>query len=102
MDNQSCVIVGVQAAAARMSQETVAAQAMLTRFEQWQGREPESVAADTTFGNAEFLQWLADRGITLFMRTRDSIATHQFLLPFTNQVSLGVAEFFPIDTTPSS
>ena len=59
VDNDSCVIVGVQATAARMSQETVAAQDMLTRFAQWQGREPESVAADTTYGNGEFLQWLA-------------------------------------------
>src|SRR5580704_10294323 len=32
VDNASCVIVGVQATAARMSQETVAAQDMLTRF----------------------------------------------------------------------
>jgi len=55
------VIVGVQATAARMSQETVAAQDMLTRFTAWQGRAPESVAADTTYGNGEFLQWLADR-----------------------------------------
>jgi transposase len=73
VDNHSCVIVGVQATAARMSQETVAAQDMLTRFTQWQGREPESVAADTTYGNGEFLQWLADRSITPYMRTRDSI-----------------------------
>jgi len=36
VDNHSCVIVGVQATAARMSQETVAAQDMLTRFAQWQ------------------------------------------------------------------
>src|SRR5664279_3967742 len=72
VDNHSCVIVGVQATAARMSQETVAAQDMLTRFTQWQGREPESVAADTTYGNGEFLQWLADRSITPYMRTRDS------------------------------
>ena len=72
VDNHSCVIVGVQATAARMSQETVAAQDMLTRFAQWQGREPESVAADTTYGNGEFLQWLADRSITPYMRTRDS------------------------------
>ncbi len=72
VDNHSCVIVGVQATAARMSQETVAAQDMLTRFTQWQGREPESVAADTTYGNGEFLQWLLDRGITPYMRTRDS------------------------------
>jgi hypothetical protein len=67
------VIVGVQATAARMSQETVAAQDMLTRFAHWQGREPESVAADTTYGNGEFLHWLADREITPYMRTRDSI-----------------------------
>jgi len=73
VDNASCVIVGVQATAARMSQETVAAQDMLTRFTAWQGREPESVAADTTYGNGEFLQWLADRHITPYMRTRDSI-----------------------------
>ena len=69
VDNDSCVIVGVQATAARMSQETVAAQNMLTRFAEWQGRAPESVAADTTYGNGEFLQWLADRSITPYMRT---------------------------------
>ena len=72
VDNHSCVIVGVQATAARMSQETVAAQNMITRFGQWQGREPASVAADATYGNGEFLQWLLDRGITPYMRTRDS------------------------------
>jgi transposase len=80
VDNHSCVIVGVQATAARMSQETVAAQDMLARFAQWQGREPESVAADTTYGNGEFLQWLADRSITPYMRTRDSI--HRKRSPF--------------------
>ena len=72
IDNPSCVIVGVQATAARMSQETVAAQDMLKRFAQWQGGEPSSIAADATYGNGEFLQWLLDRGITPYMRTRDS------------------------------
>src|SRR5512132_2682483 len=80
VDNQSCVIVGVQSTAARMSQETVAAQDMITRFAHWQGREAESVAADTTYGNGEFLQWLADRNITPYMRTRDSI--HRKRSPF--------------------
>jgi len=80
VDNPSCVIVGVQATAARMSQETVAAQAMLTRFAEWQGRKPESVAADTTYGNGEFLQWLSEREITPYMRTRDSI--HRKNSPF--------------------
>jgi hypothetical protein len=72
VDNDSCVIVGVQATAARMSQETVAAQDMLVRFAQWLGRAPSSIAADATYGNGDFLQWLLDRGITPYMRTRDS------------------------------
>ena len=72
VDNRSCVIVGVRATAARMSQETVAAQDMISRFAAQQGREPESVAADATYGNGEFLQWLMERGITPYMRTRDS------------------------------
>ena len=55
-----------------MSQETVAAQDMIACFAQWQGREPTSVAADATYGNGEFLQWLMERGITPYMRTRDS------------------------------
>jgi len=80
VDNHSCVIVGVQATAARMSQETVAAQDMITRFTQWRGREPASVAADTTYGNGKFLQWLLERGITPYMRTRDSI--HRKNSPF--------------------
>jgi transposase len=80
VDNHSCVIVGVQATAARMSQETVAAQDMLTRFAQWQGRKPESVAADTTYGNGQFLQWLAERSITPYMRIRESI--HRKNSPF--------------------
>jgi len=80
VDNHSCVIVGVQGTAARMSQETIAAQDMITRFAHWQGREAESVAADTTYGNGEFLQWLTDRNITPYMRTRDSI--HRKRSPF--------------------
>src|SRR5579863_7361902 len=80
VDNASCVIVGVQATAARMNQETVAAQDMLTRFAHWRGREPESVAADTTYGNGEFLRWLAEREITPYMRTRDSV--HRKNSPF--------------------
>lgn len=72
VDNQSCVIVGVQATAARMSQETAAAQDMIARFASWQGRKPASVVADATYGNGEFLQWLMERNITPYMRTRDS------------------------------
>jgi hypothetical protein len=55
-----------------MSQETVAAQDMIARFAEGQGRDPESVVADATYGNGEFLQWLMEREITPYMRTRDS------------------------------
>ena len=80
VDNHSCVVVGVQATAARMSQETVAAQDMIDRFARWQGREPVSVVADATYGNGEFVQWLTERDITFYMRTRDSI--HRKNSPF--------------------
>jgi transposase len=73
VDNASCVIVGVEATAARLSQETVAAKDMLTCFADWQGCEPQSLAADTTYGNGEFLQWLQERAITPYMRTRESV-----------------------------
>src|SRR5262249_868229 len=80
VDNHSCVIVGVQATAARMSQETMAAQDMLTRFAHWQEQEPESVAADMTYGNGEFLQWLLERHITPYIPTRDCV--HRKNSPF--------------------
>src|SRR5205823_13447067 len=73
LDNHSCVILGVQATAARMSQETVAAQDMLTRVAHSHGRTPESGAADTTYGNEQLLQEFADRSITLYIGHRDSI-----------------------------
>ena len=80
VDNPSCVIVGVQATAARMSQETVAAKEMIARFAEWQGCDPESVGADTTYGNGEFLQWLMERGITPYMHTRENGPRKESLL----------------------
>src|SRR5438445_13766060 len=50
VDNHSCVIVGVQATAARMSQETVAAQDMVACCAKWQARAPTSVRTDATYG----------------------------------------------------
>jgi hypothetical protein len=47
-DNPSCVIVGVQATAARLSQESVAAREMIERLQQRQGCYPQTLAADTS------------------------------------------------------
>jgi hypothetical protein len=46
---------------------------MIARFSQWQGRKPQSIAADASYGNGEFLQWLMDREITPYMPTRDAV-----------------------------
>jgi len=46
---------------------------MITRFAQWQGRKPESIAADASYGNGEFLQWLMDREITPYMPTGGAV-----------------------------
>jgi hypothetical protein len=36
------------------------------------GRMPQSLAADNTYGNGELLQWLDDRGITPYIRVKES------------------------------
>jgi hypothetical protein len=77
IDNQSCVIGGVQATAARMSQETVAAKDMIARFAEQQGREPVSVAADATYGNGEFLQWLTEGGYSVYAHSGQFPAQEQ-------------------------
>jgi transposase len=74
IDNQSCVILGVQATAARLSQESAAARKMITRSAERQGRFPQSVAADTTYGNGELLAWLEERSITPYIRVKESPA----------------------------
>ena len=74
IDNKSCVIVGVQATAARLSQESGAARQMITRSAERRGHFPQSVAADTTYGNGELLAWLEERGITPYIRVKESPA----------------------------
>jgi len=49
-----------------------AAKEMIARFAEWQGCDPESVGADTTYGNGEFLQWLMERDITPYIHTREN------------------------------
>lgn len=71
IDNESCVIVGVQATAARLSQESAAARDMVDRYRERHGRLPKSLAADNTYGNGELLQWLDDRGITPYIRVKE-------------------------------
>src|SRR6476660_1258713 len=72
VDNASCVIVGVQATPARLSQESVAARDMIERYRERYGYLPQTLAADTTYGNGELLQWLDDRGIAPYIRVKEN------------------------------
>jgi len=72
VDNASCVIVGVQATPARLSQESAAARDMIERYGERYGSLPQSLTADTTYGNGELLQWLDDRGIAPYIRVKEN------------------------------
>jgi hypothetical protein len=72
VDNSSCVIVGVQASPARLSYESVAARDMIERYGERYGSLPRTLAADTTYGNGELLQWLDDRGIAAYIRVKEN------------------------------
>jgi hypothetical protein len=74
IDNKSCVILGVQATTARLSQESAAAREMITRSAERRGRFPQSVAADTTYGNGELLAWFEERDITPYIHVKESPA----------------------------
>ena len=66
VDNASCVIVGVQATPARLSQESAADRDMIERYRERYGYLPQTLAADTTYGNGEMLQWLDERGVAAY------------------------------------
>jgi len=72
VDNASCIIVGVQATPARLSQESVAARDMIERYRERYGDLPQTLAADTTYGNGELLQWLDERGIAAYIRVKEN------------------------------
>jgi transposase len=72
VDHASCVIVGVQATPARMSQESVAARDMIERYRERYGYLPQTLAADTTYGNGELLKWLHERGSAGYIRVKEN------------------------------
>ena len=95
------MIVGVQATAARMSQETVAAQNMLTRFAEWQGRAPESVAADTTMGTgSSYSGWLT--AASLPTCGRETASTERGVRSSGPSVSLRNRNTIAISVPPAS
>ncbi len=77
IDNRSCIIAGVMATPARLSQEIIAARQMLQRARERFGLQPVSVTADKSYGTGEFLSWPSHRRITVPLA---KIATIAFVL----------------------
>lgn len=63
IDNESCIIIGVEATPARFSQETLAAKQMITTAKTRFGLQPESLGADKGYGSAEFIDWLWNQSV---------------------------------------
>jgi hypothetical protein len=63
IDNESCIVIGVEATPARFSQEPVAAKQMITAAKTRFGLQPESLGADKGYGSAEFIDWLWNQGV---------------------------------------
>ncbi len=68
-DDLHAIIVDVEATPARLSQEIVAAKEMLDRHTA--GFEPNSIAADKSYGTGPFLSWLFEREITPYIPVLD-------------------------------
>ncbi len=71
IDNHSCLILGVTATPARLSQEIIAARQMLRRVTEQFGLQPVSLAADKSYGTGEFLTWLWNRHILPYIPVLD-------------------------------
>jgi len=63
VDTAHGIIVDVEATPARLSQEIVAAKAMLARAEAAFGFAPSCLGADKSYGTGPFLAWLLARGV---------------------------------------
>lgn len=64
IDNESCIVIGVEATPARFSQEPAAAKQMIAAAKVRFGLQPESLGADKGYGSAEFIDWLWKQEIT--------------------------------------
>ena len=71
IDSQSCIIAGVVATPARLSQEIVAARQMLEHAKERFGLRTGSVTADKSYGTGEFLSWLSNRQMTPYIPVLD-------------------------------
>jgi hypothetical protein len=45
---------------------------MIERYRERYGYLPQTLAADTTYGNGELLQWLDERGIAGYIRVKEN------------------------------
>ena len=56
----------------RIVDQCMAARDMIEGYGERYGRRPQSLAAANTYGNGELLHWLVERGITPYIRVKES------------------------------
>jgi len=71
IDNESNIILDVEATPARFSQEAAAARTMIERAQTTFSIEPKSLGADKAYGSGQFLAWLLDQNIAPHIRVID-------------------------------
>lgn len=81
IDNRHAVIVDVEATPARLSQEIVAAKAMLDRVEAKHGMTPSRLAADKAYGTGPFVAWLMGRKVAAHIPIIDRQNQVEGILP---------------------
>ena len=71
IDNESAVIVDVEATPTRITKEVDATETMIDRTEQHFDLKPDRIAGDVAYGTGEMLGWLIERGIVPHIPVKD-------------------------------
>jgi transposase len=71
IDNESAVIVDVEATPTRISKEVDATETMVERVEERFDLKPDRIAGDVAYGTGEMLGWLVERGIVPHIPVKD-------------------------------
>lgn len=77
VDTASGIVLGVQAAPARLGDEPKASRIMVERLRERHGLKPQVLTADKAYGSGPFLAWLEDRGIETHIRPIEHHERHE-------------------------
>ena len=77
IDTASGIVLGVEAAPARLGDEPRASRVMIERLRERHGLAPRVLTADKAYGSGPHLAWLRDRGIEARIRVIEHLERHE-------------------------